>query len=174
MDIHNLVTLHGNVHPLARPEYDQGVAPDDLPMERVLLVLQRGADQDAVLRQMLDDQQVKSSERYHQWLTPEQFGEQFGPADSDLQAVTGWLASQGFQVTNVSAGRTVIEFAGTAGLVRQVLGTEIHKFRVNGADYWANASDPQIPAALAPVVAGFASLNNFPRRPFNKNLGTFS
>ena len=52
VDIHNLVTLHGNVHPLARPEYDQGVAPDDLPMERILLVLQRGADQEAALRQM--------------------------------------------------------------------------------------------------------------------------
>ncbi len=174
VDLHNLVTLHGNVHPLARPEYDQGVAPDDLPMERILLVLQRGADQEAALRQMLDDQQVKSSARYHQWLTPEQFGQQFGPADSDLQAVTGWLASQGFEVTKVSAGRTVIEFSGSAGLVRQVLGTEIHKFRVNGEDYWANTSDPQIPAALAPVVAGIDSLNNFPAKPMHENLRTVS
>ncbi len=170
----NLVTLRGNVHPLARPEFDQGVAPDDLPMERMLLVLQRGADQEAALRQLLDDQQVKSSPQFHQWLTPEQFGQQFGPADSDLQAVTDWLASQGFQVTKVAAGRTVIEFSGTAGLVRQVLGTEIHKFRVNGEDHWANTSDPQIPAALAPVVAGFASLNNFPRKPTHQSLGTFS
>ena len=174
VDMHNLVTLRGNVHPLARPEFDQGVAPDDLPMERMLLVLQRRPEQESALRQLLDDQQVKSSAQFHQWLTPEQFGQQFGPADSDLQAVTDWLASQGFQVTKVSAGRTVIEFSGTAGLVRQVLGTEIHKFRVNGEDHWANTSDPQIPAALAPVVAGFASLNNFPRKPMTSSLGTFS
>jgi len=173
VDMQNLVTLHGNVHPLARPEFDQGVAPDDLPMERMLLVLQRGADQETALRKLLDDQQVKSSAQFHLWLTPEQFGQQFGPADSDLHAVTDWLASQGFGVTKVSAGRTVIEFSGTAGLVRQVLGTEIHKFRVNGQDHWANTSDPQIPAALAPVVAGFASLNNFPRKPLHENLGTF-
>jgi subtilase family serine protease len=165
VDLNNLVTLRGNVHPWARPEFDQGVAPDDLPMERMLLVLQRGPEQEATLRQMLDEQQVKSSPLFHQWLTPEQFGQQFGPADSDLQAVTNWLATQGFEVTNVSAGRTVVEFSGTAGLVRQVLGTEIHKFIVNGEDHWANATDPQIPAALAPVVAGFASLNNFPRQP---------
>lgn len=119
VDMHNLVELRGNVHPLARPEFDQGPAPDDLPMERMLLVLQRGADQEAALRQLLDDQQVKSSPRFHQWLTPEQFGQQFGPADSDLQAVTDWLTSQGLQVSKVSAGRTVIEFSGTAGLVRQ-------------------------------------------------------
>ena len=52
VDMQNLVTLRGNVHPLARPEFDQGVAPDDLPMERMLLVLQRGADQEAALRQV--------------------------------------------------------------------------------------------------------------------------
>ena len=167
VDMQNLVTLRGNVHPLARPEYDQGVAPDDLPMERMLLVLQRSADQEVDLRQLLDQQQVKSSPLFHQWLTPEQFGKQFGPADADIQAVTDWLASQGFMVKKVAAGRTVIEFSGTAGLVRQVLGTEIHKFHVKDADYWANASDPKIPAALAPVVAGIASLNNFPRKHLN-------
>ena len=174
VDMQNLVTLRGNVHPLARPEFDQGVAPDDLPMERILLVLQRGADQESALRQLLDDQQVKSSPRYHQWLTPEQFGQQFGPADADIQAVTGWLTTQGFEVNHVAAGRTVIEFSGTAGLVRQVLGTEIHRFRVNGEDYWANTSDPQIPAALAPVVAGLASLNNFPLEPASHVVNAFS
>jgi hypothetical protein len=174
VDMNNLVTLRGNVHPLARPEYDQGVAPDDLLMKRILMVLQRGAEQEASLRQFLDQQQVKTSAQFHQWLTPEQFGQQFGPAGSDLQAVTDWLTAQGFQVSKVAAGRTVIEFSGTAGLVRQVLGTEIHKFRVNSGDYWANVSDPQIPAALAPVVTGFDSLNNFPRKPLHENLGTFS
>jgi hypothetical protein len=168
VDMQKLATLRGNVHPLARQEFDQGVAPDDLPMQRMLLVLQRAPEQETSLRQLLDDQQVKSSPRFHQWLTPEQFGQQFGPADSDVQAVTVWLASQGFQVTKVAAGRTVIEFSGTAGLVRQVLGTEIHRFRVNGEDSWANTHDPQIPAALAPVVAGFASLNNFPLQPTSR------
>jgi hypothetical protein len=174
VDAQNVVTLRGNVHPLARPEFDQGVAPDNLPMERMLLVLQRALEQEAALRQLLDDQQVKSSPRFHHWLTPGQLGQQFGPADSDLQAVTDWLAAQGFHVKKVSAGRTIIEFSGTAGLVRQVLGTEFHRYQVNGEDHWANATDPQIPAALAPVVAGFASLNNFPRKPLYKSLGTFS
>jgi subtilase family serine protease len=174
VDMENLVTLRGNTHPLARPEYDQGAAPDSLPTERMLLVLQRSAEQEATLRKLLDEQQIKSSPNYHMWLTPEQFGQQFGPADADIQAVTDWLSSQGFQVNHVAAGRTVIEFSGTAGQVRQAFHTEIHKFVVKGEEHWANASDPQIPAALAPVVAGFASLNNFPRKPMHHRLGTFS
>jgi hypothetical protein len=174
VDTENLATLRGNTHPLARPEYDQGAAPDSLPMERILLVLQRSAEQEAALRGLLDEQQIKSSPNYHMWLTPEQFGQQFGPADADIQAVTSWLSSQGFQVSHVATGRTVIEFSGTAGQVRQGFHTEIHKFVVNGEEHWANASDPQIPAALTPVVAGFDSLNNFPRRPRIHHLGTFS
>ena len=174
VDMENLVTLQGNTHPLARPEYDQGAAPDSLPMERMLLVLQRSAEQEAALRKLLDEQQIKSSPNYHMWLTPEQFGQQFGPADADIQAVTDWLGSQGFQVSRVAAGRTVIEFSGTAGAVRQAFHTEIHKFVVNGEEHWANASDPQIPAALEPVVAGFASLNNFPRQPMIQRVGAFS
>src|SRR6266436_5947903 len=37
----------------------------------------------------------------------------------------------------------------------------------------ANASDPQIPAALAPVVAGVVSLHNFPRKSHARVLGQF-
>ncbi len=174
VDMGNLVTLRGTTHPLARPEFDQGGAPDSLPAERMLLVLQRSPAQETALRKLLDEQQIKASPNYHMWLTPEQFGQQFGPADADIQAVTDWLTSQGFQVKHVAAGRTVIEFSGTAGQVRQAFHTQIHKFAVNGEEHWANASDPQIPAALKPVVAGFASLNNFPKRPRVHRLGTFS
>ncbi|MGB6430002.1 MAG: hypothetical protein WBF06_05420, partial [Candidatus Acidiferrales bacterium] len=41
IDENNLVTLHGNTHPLARAQYDQGAAPDNLPTDRILLMLQR-------------------------------------------------------------------------------------------------------------------------------------
>jgi hypothetical protein len=173
VDVGNLVTLRGNVHPLARAEYDRGVAPDDLPMARMLLVLQRGKEEEAGLRKLLEDQQVKSSASYHEWLGPQEFGLRFGPAEADVEAVTDWLTGQGFEVNRVAAGRAVIEFSGTAGLVRQGLHTEIHRFVVNGEEHWANLRAPQIPAALAPVVAGVASLHNFPRKPQSRLLGTF-
>src|SRR5579859_6204724 len=173
VDDGNRVTLRGNIHPLARSEYDRGLAPDSQPVRRILLLLQRAPEQELALRKLLDEQQTKSSPNYHHWLTPEQMGQQFGPADADIQAVNDWLTRQGFQVSRVTAGRTAIEFSGTAGMVRQSLHAEIHKYVVNGEEHWANAGDPQIPAALAPVVAGFASLNNFPRKPLSHRLGTF-
>jgi hypothetical protein len=165
IDEKNLVTLRGNVHPLARPEFDQGPAPLDLLMERMLLVLKRSPEQETALTKLLDDQQDKSSPHYRHWLTPEQFGETFGPADSDIQQVTSWLQSHGFKVSQVSKGKTVIEFSGSAAQVQEAFQTPIRKFVVDGVQRLANASDPQIPAALSPVVAGVFTMHNFYKQP---------
>ena len=163
----NLTVLRGNTYPLARAQYDRGAAPASLPMQRMLLVLRRSPQLEASLEALLDQQQDKSSPNYHAWLTPEQFGQQFGPADADIQAITSWLQLQGFQVAKVSNGRTVIEFSGTAAQVQNAFHTEIHKYTVNGKDHWANSTDPQIPSALVPAVAGIDTLHNFPRHPMH-------
>src|SRR5262249_1039627 len=96
VDDQKLVTLKGHVHPLARPEFDRGAVSDSQIANRMVLVLKRSQEQEAALRQLLDDQQSKSSPNYHAWLTPQQFAKQFGPADSDIQAITDWLTSHGF------------------------------------------------------------------------------
>lgn len=64
------VTLPGNVHPLARAEFDRGAASDALPMKRMLLLLKRSDEQEAALQDYLEKQQDKSSPNFHQWLTP--------------------------------------------------------------------------------------------------------
>jgi len=173
VDDTNRTVLHGNVHPKARAEFDRGAVADAQPVTRILLVLQRSAEQEAALRQLMEQQQSKNSPNYHAWLTPEQFGRQFGPADADVQAVTDWLTAHGFQNIKVTKGKVVVEFSGNAGQVRNAFGTEIHKFNVNGEEHFANVSDPQIPAALAPVVRGIRSLHNFHPKPQARQLGSF-
>src|SRR5215472_12895332 len=168
------VRLQGNVHPLARPEFDQGAVEDWQPMSRMLMVLQRSPQQQAALQKLMDEQLTKDSPNYHRWLTPQQFGAQFGPADADIQAVTDWLTHQGFQEIKVAAGRTVVEFSGNVGQVRNAFHTQIHRFLVNGEMRQANAADPQIPAALAPVVAGIVTLHNFPRKSMRRHAGSFT
>ncbi len=143
-------------------------------MDRMLLVLKRSPEQSSALQALLDAQQDKSSINYHQWLTPDQFGQRFGASDQDIQTVVSWLGSHGFQVGRVSKGRTVIEFSGTAAQVRQTFNTEIHRYLINGESHWANAADPQIPSALDPVVGGVNSLHNFASKPMHHVSGVFS
>ena len=173
IDETRLTRLRGNTHPLARPEFDLGTAEASLPMKRMLLVLKRSLDQEHQLRKLLDDQQDKASPNYHKWLTPQQYGEQFGPSESDLQTITSWLQSHGFQV-GTTKGRTVLEFSGTAGQVQETFHTTMHKYLVNGEQHWANASDPQIPTALTPAVAGIDSLHDFRKKPMNTYVGKYS
>src|SRR5581483_1293916 len=84
-----------------------------------------------------------------------------GPTDQDMQVVTDWLQLHGFQINRVAHGRTVIEFSGSESQVEEAFHTAVHKYLVSGEEHWANASDPQIPAALAPAVVGVWSLHNF-------------
>jgi len=163
IDESHLVTLQGSVHPLATNAADQGVASDSLELGRTILMLKSSDAQQASLKKLVDDQQNTHSSNYHAWLTPQQFGEQFGAAPQDIQKITQWLASHGFQVESPMAGHNLIVFSGTHAQLKAAFHTEIHTYKVNGESYLANATDPQIPAALASVVSGFSSLNNFPR-----------
>jgi subtilase family serine protease len=174
IDEGKLVVLRGNTHPLARAKYDQGAAPGSLAMDRMMLVLKTTSAQGAALETLLAQQQDRSSPKYHKWLTPEEFGEQFGASESDVQKITSWLQSHGFQIDSVANGRNVIQFSGNAGQVQSAFHTAIHNYTINSKQHWANASDPSIPAALMPAVAGIASLNNFPRKAAHRLTGTFT
>src|SRR5579864_5974671 len=167
----DLVSLPGNIHPLVRPEFDKGAAPDALPMERMLLVLKRSASQEKTLESYLDSLHDPKSAHFHRWLTPEQFGAKFGASSTDIAKIVAWLKQSGFQVQGVSRGGTSIEFSGTAGLVRQIFHTQIHQYTVKGESHWANANNPQLPRALASAVAGVASLHNFTKQSTLRLMG---
>jgi subtilase family serine protease len=171
IDESQLVTLKHSVHPLANAANDRGAAPDGMRLDRLQLYLQRSPSQESALHQLIAQMNAPGSASYHQWLTPQQFGEQFGPADQDVSAVQTWLGNHGFSVTRVNAGKGSIEFSGSVGQLREAFHTQIHKYVVNGETHYANANDPQIPAALAPVIGGFASLNNFRIKSYAHKLG---
>ncbi len=157
----SLVTLHGNTPPLAQPKYDAGAAPGGKIASRLILVLARSAAEEASLQTWMDSVHDVNSPNYQQWLTPEEFGKRFGVSDADLATVESWLVGHGFSVNKVSPGRMSIEFSGTTAQVDTAFHTSVHSYVIKGVQHWANAGDPQIPTALAPVVAGIAKLNDF-------------
>ncbi|HML18928.1 MAG TPA: protease pro-enzyme activation domain-containing protein, partial [Bryobacteraceae bacterium] len=170
IDEHQTVTLTGNHHPLARPEFDEGPASPDYPMTRMILTLRSAEDQQSALGALLEAQQDPGSPSYHQWLTPAQFEDQFGVSEPDARRVAQWLTSYGFTIDEIPAGRRAIVFSGTAAQVASAFHTEIHRYNVGGALHFANAADPQIPQALSSVVAGTVSLHDFRRHPMHARL----
>ncbi len=171
----SVVTLHGNVSARARTEFDVGEAPPATQLSHVRLVLSRSPEQQAALDKYMADLQDKSSPNYHKWLTPDQFGKLYGPADSDIAAIVAWLESHGLKVDGVSPGRTNIAFSGTVRQVEEALHTSIHSYDAHGEQFLSNTSNPVIPAALASVVSGVAHLNTIRPRPHHVagSLGTY-
>lgn len=165
VDENHLVRLGGNVHPLALGRFDRGPAPVSLPTGRVALVLAHSTAQQQALTQFLADVQNPASAEFHRWLTPKQYGERFGPSEADVQTVEDWLGSHGFTVDKVAQARNFIDFSGTIEQIEDAFHTPIHMFSVGGELHYANVADPEIPAALVPVVAGITPLNDFHPRP---------
>ena len=157
--------LAGTVHPLARPQYDQGPVNSSMQLQGMTMNFNRTAAQETSLNTLLTAQQNSSSSSYHQWLTAAQFGEQFGMSQQDLDQVTAWLQSQGFTVDNVAESHTSIRFSGTAGTAEQAFHTQIHKYVVNGATHFANATQVSLPSAFASTVNRVGGLHDFKPQP---------
>jgi len=153
--------LRGNLRPEANGRNDRGPVSDDFPMEHMLLQLQRSSAQQQALDQFEADLQNPESPSFHHWLTAEQFGARFGVSSADREQIVDWLEVHGFQVNVIYSNGMLIDFSGTAGQVREAFQTEIHNLEARGQKHIANMSEPQIPIALAPAVAGVVSLHDF-------------
>ena len=153
--------LGGNTRPEATAKNDRGVVATDVVLEHMQLQLRRSAEEEARVASFIDSLQDPTSPNYHQWLTAEEFGSRFGATPEDLQRVTRWLASHGFQVNTIHPSRMLVDFTGTTGQVKKAFHTEIHRLDVDGVAHIANIGDPAIPTALTPVVAGVVSLHDF-------------
>jgi subtilase family serine protease len=161
VDETKLVTLAGNTRPEASTDNDLGEVSDDRAIDHMMLQLKRSSQQEKEVERFITELHDPKSPNFHKWITASDFGKNYGLAESDLTTITTWLESLGFTVNSVYPNGMVIDFSGNAGQVRRAFHTAIHNLNVNGVRHIANFSDPQIPEALAPAVAGIVSLHDF-------------
>jgi uncharacterized protein (TIGR03437 family) len=166
VDARNSRAIPGNLHRLAQPRFDQGDADPGTPMHDVTIMFRPSPAQQASLDQLLAAQHNPSSPLFHQWLTPEEFGNRFGISAGDQSKVVAWLTSEGLSVDHLGRGRNWVAFSGTAARVSKALHTSVHRFQIDGETHFANVSEPQVPEALADIVEGFTGLNDFRLQSF--------
>ena len=87
IDDTQLVSLQGNTNPLVQPANDQGPVEDNFPASRMILLLRRSPDREAALQDFLQAVQNPASPQFHRYLTPQQFGRQFGLDERDTDSV---------------------------------------------------------------------------------------
>jgi len=161
----NVSPMAGSVHPMARSEFDQGLTDNAKVLEGMTLHFKRSDAQEANLKALMQAQQDPSSPSYHKWLTPTQFGQQFGMSAPDIAKASAWLQQQGFTVTAVAQSNNSISFSGSVAAVEGAFQTKIHNYSVNGETHFANATPISLPNALAGAVNSVSGLNNFRLKP---------
>ena len=142
----------------------------------MLLVLKRSDAQESALETLLDAQQDRNQRAIVSGSPQDSFGQQFGPSDQDIQAVCflasiAWV-STGPHFTGPGSDRIFRHRCAGAASVSHRNSNRCHY--VSGVEHWANASDPQIPAALASVIEGVSSSTIFPKQPAYHLGGVFS
>jgi hypothetical protein len=159
--------LKGQTRRMGSAAVDLGQVSSSMSSGRMVLWLRRSAEQKAQLGQYLSQVQNPASANYRHWMTPAGYGAAYGISDHDLAAVKQWLQSNGLEVEKVSAGRNAILFSGTAGSLASAFHTTIHSYMVGQQKHFANATDPEVPTALAPVIAGISPMNDFRPQPLH-------
>ncbi len=161
IDNTSTVRLPGTLVPRARAELDRGPVAAAMPMQHMSMVFARTAEQQAGLDQLLAEQQDRTSPNYHKWLTPEEFGDRFGLAQSDVDVIAAWLTSQGFTIDDIARSRTWIAFSGIAAQVEAAFHAPIDNFLVDGTLHYAPSVEPAVPGALSGVVSAITGLHDF-------------
>jgi hypothetical protein len=168
IDDQQRVALRGNMHPLARKENDMGHAAPEHRMEKMILLLRLDDERQKALDALAKAQQDPNSPLYHHWLTPQSYATHFGVPEKNRSRVVEWLRSHGLEVDATIPGGRVILFSGSVAQVEETFHTRIDAYVSNHELHFANATDPEIPAALSDVVDGVVSMHDFrlkARRP---------
>ena len=146
----------GSPPPLLSVSKLQGAEPTTRTLHMSIGLSLRNQDQLSALLQSLYN---PSFPAYHQYLTPDEFAQRFGPTAAQRQAVIDYLIRQGFTVTQVYPD--LVDFSGSVLRAEQVFGVTINDYRgPDGRFFYSNSTASKLPAYLASVITSISGLDD--------------
>jgi kumamolisin len=112
---------------------------------------------DAYIEELYD----RNSSNYHQWLTPVEIANEFGPSQADYDAVVAWLQDQGINVTQTFNHRLVIMASTTADVASRVFGVSFGTYNYNNQTFVAASNEPSVPAQFSGIVSSITGLDTY-------------
>lgn len=101
-----------------------------------------------------------NSPQYRHYLSPGEFGNQFGATQVAIAAVSAALTTRGLHVGTASSNGLSIPVTGTVSQVSTALRTSFKSYRLrSGRQGLANVETPKLPSPIARNVQGFVGLN---------------
>ena len=115
------------------------------------------------LTALIAAQNDPTSALYHQFLTPQQFTDQFGPTQTMVNSVIAYSQSQGLKVNGVSPNHVLVNASGSVGTVEQAFRVTLNDYVLNGRTVYAPSSEPSVPDTLGTIILNVAGLDNVAR-----------
>jgi subtilase family serine protease len=165
------IALPGNVHAtIIASSVDRGPVSGALPLQHLLLQLQRPPAQEAAMTAYITNVDDATSPSYHKWISAQQVGQLYGPSHEDITEVVTWLAAKGLTINMVYPTGMVIDFSGTAAQVNAAFHLGLHTLVVDGEARVASTRRPTIPTALAGIVGGIVNPSDLSALPLSHDV----
>ena len=111
-----------------------------------------------------------TSSQYRTALTPVQFAAAYGPAQSNYNALTSFVQSNGLTVSKTFTSRSLLAVTGTVAAVETAFSVTLNVYkRPDGTTFYAPANEPSL--NLGPAVLHISGLDSF-AVPHPANGGT--
>lgn len=102
---------------------------------------------------------IQSGQRF----TDSQLMATYAPTQSDVNAVTTYLKSQGFTNISVAPNHLLVSADGTAAQADSAFNTSLHAFSAGGQTLYSNVTDAYVPTSLNGIAVAVLGLNNAAR-----------
>ncbi|HTS16113.1 MAG TPA: protease pro-enzyme activation domain-containing protein [Verrucomicrobiae bacterium] len=122
-------------------------------------------------RAFLQELYDPTSPVFHQYLTPEQFTEKFGPTEDDYEQVIAFATANGFQVTGADPDRLLLDVRATAADIERAFQVRLFEYQHPGEarTFYAPDVEPSVPSGLK--IVDVSGLSNFARPHPNSHRG---
>jgi subtilase family serine protease len=149
-------TMAGSVPAWAKSANFKGAVADSDPIGfRVYLGWNDPTAVEALARSVSDP----ASAAYGNYLTPQQFRQQFAPSQANVGAVKAWLSSQGLSVVYTPTNNHYVEVEGTVAQAAATFNTTFGYYGEAGLTLRSPSSELSVPNSVASLVSGVVGLD---------------
>ena len=151
-------TISGHVPDLIKTSAPLGLLPSNQTLSCSITLPTRNP---AGLADLLHGLNDPHDSRYGQYLTPQQFGAQFGPTQAQYNTLVSFLQSKGLTVTQTFPSRTYLSVSGTAGQLNSAFGVTLKQYRdPSGRVFHSPDTEVKVPALLGGLITAVTGLDN--------------
>jgi kumamolisin len=162
-----------NAHPVAGQPVATGKLPpgNPLPGNEVKQLVFDLVYNDAAMERDVTAVYTPASATYHQFLTPDQIVQRYGPSSAQQQMVENWLTQNGYTIVTVDPMHSSIKVQATVATIERTLNIKLQAFSLAGHEFFMQQGVPVLPASIAALVPEVLGLDNFALPEFRPPFG---